>query len=124
MTLTCKAMIVVAAVLALVGTGLAHDHDSSNDAWYKSLTSKAGGSCCDGSDAFSVIDPDWEPTSDPKKPYRVKVEGWDGWVDVEESAVVNQSNKVGVAKVWPVWVGGINSGGHPMVRCFLPGAGA
>lgn len=107
----------------LMGSAFGHDHDSANDAWYKSLTSQAGGSCCDGSDAFSVVDPDWEPTSDPKKPYRVKVEGWAEWIEVDAGAVVNQSNKVGVAKVWPVWVGGHESG-YPMVRCFLPGAGA
>jgi hypothetical protein len=110
----------IVAYMCVLGCAFAHDHEHPElDPWYKSLTNQNGGSCCDGSDAYSVLDPDWEPTADPKKPYRVKVDSYPDWVYVDASSVVKQTNKIGIAKVWPVYVDG-----KPMVRCFMPGSGA
>lgn len=116
--------ILLIALLLVSSTALAHDHDHPElDGWYKSLSSGKG-PCCDGSDAVSVIDPNWEIQDKPGNPFRVwlDVSMEDGkvnmqWVDVPEDAVVHEPNKAGIAKVWPVrtYMGVI-------VRCFLPGA--
>jgi hypothetical protein len=97
---------------------LAHDHDHPElDQWYRSLRNSVGHYCCDGSDAFSVEDPDWEITTDPEFPYNVFLEG--SYRKVPKDAVVKGPNKAGPAKVWPIYIDGA-----PAIRCFLPGAGA
>lgn len=99
----------------------AHDHDPANDAWFKSLTNNMNGSCCDGSDAFSVEDPDWRRTADPENPFQVFYK--DKWLVVNIKNVVKQTNKIGVAKVWPI--DQTDDDGSPTgniaVRCFMPG---
>jgi hypothetical protein len=113
-------MRILLSVLGILAASsvMAHDHDHPElDAWYRSLSSPVGGFCCDGSDALSILDPDWETTADPENPYRVKFEG--EWLTVRKGAVVSSPNKAGVAKVWPVKGG---RGEKTDIRCFLPGA--
>ena len=113
----------MARILAILGavflaaTAFAHDGNHAHDDWYKSLRSGIGYACCDGSDAFSVLDPDWEMTRDPENPYRVRLEG--EWYPVHKTAIVEKKNIVGVAKVWPVKSG---VSGKYDIRCFLKGA--
>jgi len=64
----------ILGVILLMGTAFAHDHaNPALDGWYQGLKSPSGGSCCDGSDAASVLDPDWDTTGDPAYPYRVRL---------------------------------------------------
>lgn len=113
-------LVLIAAFAATISLAYAHDHDPANDAWYRSLTNQMGGACCDGSDAFSVLDPDWDTTTDPEFPYKVKIGG--EWLKVNKNSVVKQTNKVGIAKVWPVAAD--DDGNPPYIRCFMPGSGA
>lgn len=114
-------MIRVVALFLLLSPALAHDHDPANDAWFKSLTNQIGGSCCDGSDAYSVLDVDWRRTSDPEWPFEVQFEGQT--LRIHETSVVKVPNKIGVSKLWPVKQADDN--GEPStgwtVRCFMPG---
>lgn len=109
------ALLLVAWLLLLMAKPAnAHDHDHPElTDWYKSLRSGKG-PCCDGSDAQSVDDPDWENNSGH---YRVKIEG--EWTDVDDDAVITEPNRAGIAKVWPM-----HKDGHPKARCFMPGSGA
>lgn len=104
----------------LLTSALAHDHGRPElDSWFKGLHSTVGASCCDGSDAFSVIDPDWDTTVDEDFPFKVKYSGV--WLKVPKGSVVKGPNKAGPAQLWPTQD---EDGGTPGVRCFLPGAGA
>lgn len=116
-----RTLIAIAVVLmALLLAADAHDHNRPElDEWFRGLQAQSGASCCDGSDAFSVVDPDWDTTADPDWPYKVKFKG--AWLKVHKSAVVPGPNKAGPAKVWPVED---EEDGTTSVRCFLPGAGA
>ena len=92
-------------------------HDETEHRAFDEATAILAGDCLHDL-AFSVLDPDWEMTTDPETPYRVKYEG--EWLPVARNAVVNANNIVGIAKVWPV----ANSrGGKAEIRCFLPGSG-
>lgn len=103
-------------VLLLVTPAFAHDHENVQlNEWYKTLKNNAKFPCCDGSDAYSVLDPDWERTSDENFPFKVKLQ--EEWVLVPQWAVVSENNRAGVAKVWPIFVNG-----KPDVRCFMPGS--
>lgn len=113
-------------VLLLCSPALAHDHDNPelND-WLRSLTNEINGSCCDGSDAYSVNDPDWEIVAgNVDFPYRVRLDG--EWYPVFKNNVVKQTNKMGIARVWPYR--NTDDSGAPVskwsIRCFLPGSGA
>src|SRR5437899_3132832 len=95
----------VATLLLLSTVALAHDHNAPElDQWYKSLRNDSGMYCCDGSDAYSVNDPDWTPNPDEEYPYKVKVRLHDGtltdYLPVHKQAVVKGSILTGVAKVW------------------------
>lgn len=115
-TLIAAAVVLMAWIVACD----AHDHNAPElDEWFRGLQAESGASCCDGSDAFSVIDPDWDTTADPEWPYKVKFNGV--WLKVHNSAVVKGANRAGIAKVWPVID---EDDGTTSVRCFLPGAGA
>lgn len=95
-----------------IGRLSAHDHNRPElNSWFESLKSGKG-PCCDGSDAMSVDDPDWENNSGH---YRVKLEG--EWVDVPDEAVITEPNLDGRALVWPFK--GV-SGWY--IRCFMPGS--
>ena len=103
----------------LLTSALAHDHSRPElDSWFKGLQSTIGASCCDGSDAFSVLDPEWDTTTDEEFPFKVKFTGV--WLKVSKNAVVKGPNKAGPAQLWPVQ----DEDGEMTVRCFLPGAGA
>jgi hypothetical protein len=62
-----RTLIAIAVVtMAMLGAANAHDHARPElDEWFRGLTNEIGGSCCDGSDAFSVLDPEWDVTTDP-----------------------------------------------------------
>lgn len=108
-----------ALVILLVSPALAHDEHAENDAWYRSLQSRSGVSCCDESEAIKIEEPGWRQVeSDTDEPaYQVWLEG--EWVNVPAIAVVKQVNRVGFAIVWPYPDGS----GKLAVRCFLPGTG-
>lgn len=115
-------MLRFASFLLLTSVALAHDHNAPElDAWYKSLRAVNGNYCCDGSDAFSVLDPDWDTTTDSEWPYKVRVKFSDGtptdWIRVHKDQVVKDNNRAGIAKVWPLFH---RTG--PEIRCFLPGS--
>lgn len=112
MALACVALL-VAAVLAAPARG--HDHSRPDlDSWFGGLRSAGGAPCCGGPkvDATVLEDADWEARAGR---YRVRIEG--EWVDVPDSAVVNEPNRAGRTLVWPY-----HQDGHPRVRCFMPGA--
>jgi hypothetical protein len=115
-------MKILAALFLLGSTVLAHDHDRPDlDAWYSSLTNQRNGSCCDGSEALSIANPDWDTSSSEEYPYKVFLKGH--WVPVPAFAVVKQRNRVGIAKVWPILTDDDgNEYEVPYVRCFLPGS--
>jgi hypothetical protein len=107
-------------VVASCAPSRAHDHNRPelND-WFRSLKSPGHGYCCDGSDALSVDDPDWEApgqSDNPSGHYRVKLEG--EWIDVPDDAVINEPNRDGRALVWPYR----RDGKLNQIRCFLPGS--
>jgi hypothetical protein len=108
-----------ACLIALITSALAHDGNHGLDNWYQSLQSDGGGPCCDGPDvdAMKLEDPDWDTTSDPDHPYKVKLDG--NWVRVPLDRVVKDPNRAGQAIVWPIW-----NNGERRVRCFIPGSGA
>jgi len=113
------------SLLFIFFPAMAHDHEHPElNEWYKSLSSRKG-PCCDGSDAISIIDPDWTYQNKPHSHYRVRLDVSQilgkvdmQWVDVDDDALVHESNRAGVAKVWP-WKGYLGV----EVRCFLPGPG-
>jgi len=109
-------LIIVSLILLVLALSihpiLAHDHARPGlDGWFKGLTSRAGASCCDGSDATRLDDVDWE-SKDGR--YRVRLYG--EWIDVPESAVIDGPNLAGPAMVWPLR-GYLGS----TIRCFIPG---
>jgi hypothetical protein len=119
----------LALLLAALAAPLvrAHDHNRPdlND-WFTSLHSGKG-PCCDGSDAVSLEDPDWEAQNKAGSHYRVRVPRYgyviDGqqqelvWVDVPEEAVISEPNRVGRTMVWPIYgYMGVT------IRCFMPGS--
>lgn len=92
----------------------AHDHNHPElNGWFKSLRSQGLNICCDGSDAKSIEDPDWENDAGH---YRVRLES--KWFDVPDTAVVTVPNRYGRALVWPIYV----NGRPTMIRCFMPGS--
>jgi hypothetical protein len=118
--LGCAVLVVVLAA----PFGHAHDHQRPdlND-WFTKLRSGKG-PCCDGSDAVSLEDPDWETHGSH---YRVRVPRYgyvtDGrqqelvWVDVPEEAVISEPNRAGRTLVWPIYgYMGVS------IRCFMPGS--
>jgi hypothetical protein len=116
-------------LLALSLLTLVHDssHPELNE-WLKSLTNQRNVSCCDGSDAFAIDQPDWdtnhESTSE-EYPYKVFVRApqvpQGEWVYVHKNAVVKQNNKHGIARVWPIFTLTQNGIYFISVSCFLPG---
>lgn len=104
--------LLVVATMSL-SASYAHDHNRPElNGWFRSLQSQGLNICCDGSDAKSIEDPDWENDAGH---YRVRLEG--KWFDVPDTAVVTVPNKYGRALVWPIY-----QNGRPiLIRCFMPG---
>lgn len=103
----------------LISPAAAHDQNRPElNEWFRGLQSTAGASCCDGSEAFSVLDPEWDVVNDLEYPFKVKYSGL--WLRVPKGSVVKGPNKAGPAQLWPTMD---EDGGEPGVRCFLPGAG-
>jgi hypothetical protein len=84
-------------------------------AWFNTLTNKLRGQCCSFADGFSIDSPDWERTTDPDNPFRVRING--RWWNVPESTVVSSNNRIGRAVVWPV----MNGENVQYIRCFIAG---
>lgn len=112
-------MMVVVMLLALVTPGLSHD--GKHDKFLESLTNQNNVSCCVGSEAYSVDEPDWEYNKDENYPYRVRQSPKHDWLTVPSVAVVKQRNEIGLVKVWPTVNG--TTGDWTTIRCFLPGTG-
>lgn len=95
---------------------LAHDHANPElDNWFKGLKNGHNQSCCDGSDALSILEPDWDMADNH---YRVRQSPRHQWLVVPHENLVKEKNKAGVAKVWPT----IDAAGTwTTIRCFLPG---
>lgn len=91
-------------------------HDGHNDEWLKTLRNQNQHSCCDGSDAFKIEDPDWKVE---KGEYFVKLRPGGNWIHIPADRLVTVPNRVGYALVWPLMVDG-----EDVVRCFMPGSGA
>lgn len=116
---------ILIGILVLIKPLHSHDHDNPEvNEWLKKLTNQINGSCCDGSDALSINDPDWDVNGDENFPYKVKLDGT--WILVFKDNVVKQTNTMGIARVWPYH--NTDETGAPVgpwqVRCFLPGSGA
>lgn len=113
----------VLALLFLAVKASAHDRERPDlDSWFMGLESKGHSPCCDGSEALRLDDVDWESHDDH---YRVRLPAMQDapssseqvWVDVPDEAVVEGPNRDGRAMVWPHYIDG-----HPVPRCFMPGA--
>ena len=130
-----KSVLLIAVVLLLaLGAAfepiLAHDPEHPElDDWYSSLKNMYGHSCCDGSDAVSVLDPDWERQDKPHSHYRVRldVSATESkvdmqWVDVPDDALVDDKNRAGVTKVWPYLYSQSGGPTKMTIRCFMPGS--
>jgi hypothetical protein len=115
-----KNTLAVCFCIAVVVSAAAHD--GVHDDWLKTLKNGNNVSCCDGSDAYSVVEPDWEMMhGEDAVHYRVRQSTKHGWMLVADKAVITDVNKIGVAKVWPT----IDASGlWTSIRCFLPGSGA
>ena len=107
--------------IAAMSVGWAHDHNRPElNSWFTGLHSGKG-YCCDGSDALSIEDADWDSKDGH---YRVRIDVSREtdktdmeWVDVPDDAVITEPNKYGRALVWPIYgYVGVS------IRCFLPGA--
>ncbi len=116
-----RGLIVVAIVLACF-ISYAYPRDNGQYAnsplkgWFETLTDKRGFGCCAMADGQALEDPDWQTTSDPDNPYRVRVNG--EWLDVPVQAVITEPNQANKTMLWMVHI----YNGGDQVRCFLPGA--
>lgn len=79
--------------------------------WFDGLRSGRG-PCCSDADGNVVLDADWDVVEGH---YRVRIQG--EWVEVPDDALLREPNKFGRTMVWPMF-----NNGHPVVRCFIPGA--
>jgi hypothetical protein len=112
-----KRLFLVAFLLALSGSVFARDDgryaNSPLKTWFDHLASHEG-LCCSFADGFSVSDVDWDTQSGH---YRVLLHG--EWINVPDTAIVNEPNRYGRAVVWPY----MDIQGKTRIRCFLPGGG-
>ena len=108
----------IAAVSMVLGTLAAPARDDGRYAnsplksWFESLQSKGGGPCCADADGLSLSDVEWD-TKDGH--YRVQLQG--EWIDVPDDTLIKEPNRAGRTMVWPYYLNG-----HPVIRCFMPGA--
>ncbi len=104
----------VVYILIILGT-ISNAHDQKRpelDSWFKNLSSKSSGLCCNGSDATGLAENDWESKNGN---YRVFVFGQ--WRDVPPNAVLDVPNLAGRTLVWVSkgYLTGVT------IRCFMPG---
>ena len=85
---------------------------SPNHEWVKSLHSPAGAWCCDISDGRALVDADWRSRDGH---YQIRLR--EDWLDVPDSAVIKEPNRIGQVIVWLTY-----RDGFPVVNCFLLGA--
>jgi hypothetical protein len=93
--------------------------------WFDQLKSR-NGLCCSIADGYVVEDADWEAKNGH---YRVRVPNSPNskimvWVDVPDSSVINEPNKIGRTMVWPVYSEGTEDERIPQIfiRCFMVGS--
>ena len=105
--------VVVLIIAGLVAWGLfesrAEAQQPSLKEWFNSLRSPAGLVCCHNFDGISLEEDEWRPHGDK---YQVRFKG--EWIDVPESALITEPNRLGRAHLW------MNANGT--VRCFIGGA--
>ena len=116
------------SAVAFLGVSTAYPHDLMRpelDAWFKSLTNKAGEPCCDGGDGQHA-EAEWDMAKSGyrvrlKHPHRPNEPG--RWFDVPNSVVINGQNLSGTAMAW--WWPSYDDDGRmtPRWRCFMPGPG-
>ena len=130
---TCPHRLVVARMMGLsavtfLGISTAHPHDLMRpqlNAWFQSLTNKAGDLCCDTGDG-QPAEVEWDMAKGGyrvllKHPHRPAEPGQ--WFDVPYSVVIDQPNLSGIAMVW--WHPFYSDDGRmtPVWRCFIAGPG-
>jgi len=114
--------------VALVPPKLAYTHDHQRmdlNAWFQSLKSKSGASCCDGGEAEHA-EAKWDMAKSGykvllKNPTKPNEPGQ--WFDVPDVSIVEQPNLNGIAMVWRYPSYGTDGKMTPVLRCFIPGAG-
>jgi hypothetical protein len=143
--------LILACGQCLIGAR-AHVKEMSDEdnAWLAEQASDIG-ICCTGSEALTLVDPDWcvayegrcadqKQTEECKLPPRQElmtkrqssleikfcVHLGHTWWGVTDSAVVKAPNRIGPAIVWPIFGSQmLDEYGDPFlnyIRCFLPGA--
>ena len=112
-------LVTLALGLALVGAqardnGQYANVDPAIKNWINGLKDAAGTSCCSTADGYQPEEVVWDADT---KGYWVH---WQGKrLQVPDSAVIKEPNRLGYPVVWIGY-----NGGEPFVRCFLPGGGA
>ena len=95
--------------------------------WFDQLKSR-NGPCCSFADGYVVEDADWDTKNGhyrvrvPKEPdSKVMV-----WIDVPDTSVITEPNKVKRTMVWPVYMyfddTGVADRYSVWIRCFMPGS--
>jgi hypothetical protein len=116
------------SAVTFIGISTAYPHDLMRpqlNAWFQSLTNKAGELCCDTGDG-QPAEVEWDMAKGGyrvllKHPHRPTEPGQ--WFDVPYSVVIDQPNLSGIAMVW--WHPFYSDDGRmtPVWRCFIPGPG-
>jgi hypothetical protein len=103
--------------IALMLIALAPPALSQDGGWVDRLQNQHGGVCCYNSDGRRLDDPEWRTAGNS---YEVLFT--EGWIKVPETAVVQQRNEDGIARVWNYIDLDQNGTGTRVIRCFLPGS--
>lgn len=108
----------VAWALALFGASLApqawaHEAEEPEAAWFNSLKTESGISCCDQHHDCDYLDSDQYTDGDEPGSYKVRFQG--EVVPVPASAVLRRDNPTGHAVMCVMF-----HDGHPVARCFVP----
>jgi hypothetical protein len=112
-----RLMLVAAAVMTNVPVGARNvgqfgDVDPQISAWFKSVQTKSGASCCDEADGHRT---DYRMEGDR---FMVPIDG--KWYPVPPDAVLSTYGNPFLEGV--VWY--VRYQGEPYIRCFVPGGGA
>jgi len=125
--------LVLSFLLVFIAVGSAADRgqygkvDPRTKAWFDTLSSRHGTSCCATADGVVLLDVDWGPQNKVGSHYWVKLHGTK--FDVPDDALVTKENKLGIAVVWTYVFfevrdleGNVTHPGRLRIRCFMPGA--